>query len=79
VFQHKAYETFAELEKYADTDYLAEIVTDLSEFQDKVRKVEDALISLKKVEQIYKSNYTDIHSKTCKVKRNISLLYLKID
>ena len=30
-YQNKAYETFAGLEKYADTDYLAEIVMTLSE------------------------------------------------
>lgn len=34
-FQYKAFETFSGLEKYADTDYLAEIVMTLSEFQDK--------------------------------------------
>ena len=33
--QQKAMDTFARLEKYADTDYLAQIVMTLSEFQDK--------------------------------------------
>jgi len=40
---------------------------------------EDALNSLRIVEKIYKNNYTEVHAKTCKVKRNISLLCLKTD
>lgn len=31
-YQNKAYETYCQLEKYADSDYLAEIVMNLSEF-----------------------------------------------
>ena len=31
-YQSKAMETFSDLEKYADTDYLAQIVMNLSEF-----------------------------------------------
>lgn len=78
-FQYKAYETFSGLEKYADTDYLAEIVMTLSEFQDKAGQTEEALNSLRIVEKILKNNYTEVHAKTCKVKRNISLLCLKTD
>lgn len=77
--QSKAVEAFLGLEKYADTDYLAQILMNLSEFQDKANMIEDALSSLRMVEKIYNNNYTDIHAKTCKVKRNISLLYLKSD
>lgn len=51
----------------------------LSEFQDKVGQIDDALNSLRIVEKIYKNNYTEVHAKTCKVKRNISLLCLKSD
>jgi len=32
---------------------------------------------LKQAEQIYEYNYGVVDKKTCKVKRNISLLYLK--
>ena len=78
-YQSKAMETFANMEKYADTDYLAQIIMTLSEFQDKANLTEDALSSLRMVEKIYKSNYSDVHAKTCKVKRNISLLCLKSD
>ena len=77
--QQKAMDTFARLEKYADTDYLAQIVMTLSEFQDKAEMTQQALQSLRIVERIYKNNYTEVHAKTCKVKRNISLLCLKSD
>jgi hypothetical protein len=42
-YQMKAMDTFSDLEKYADTDYLAQIVMNLSEFQDKANLTEDAL------------------------------------
>jgi len=35
--------------------------------------------SLRLVEKIYRNNYSEVHAKTCKVKRNISLLCLKSD
>jgi len=35
VYQTKAFDTFCQLEKYTDTDYLAQIVMTLSEQQDK--------------------------------------------
>lgn len=50
-----------------------------SELMDKAEKTEDALNNLRLVEKIYKGNYSDVHAKTCKVKRNISLLCLKLD
>ena len=78
-YQSKAVEAFSGLEKYADTDYLAGIIMQLSELQDKAGQVEDALESLRVVEKIYKNNYSEVHAKTCKVKRNISLLCLKSD
>lgn len=40
---------------------------------------QEALESLRIVEKIYKNNYSEVHAKTCKVKRNISLLCLKSD
>lgn len=51
----------------------------LSEMQDKANMTQQALESLRIVEKIYKSNYSEVHAKTCKVKRNISLLCLKSD
>ena len=79
MYQSKAVEAFLGLEKYAETDYLAQILMSLSEFQDKQGLIEDAMSSLRLVEKIYKNNYSEVHSKTCKVKRNISLLCLKSD
>ena len=78
-YQNKAVECFLGLEKYADSDYLAQIVMTLSELQDRAGLNEDALTSLRLVEKIYRNNYSEVHAKTCKVKRNISLLYLKSD
>mmetsp|Transcript_2662 Transcript_2662/g.4475 ORF Transcript_2662/g.4475 Transcript_2662/m.4475 type:complete len:202 (+) Transcript_2662:566-1171(+) len=77
--QAKAVDMFSGLEKYTDTDYLAELVMTLSELQDKANQTEEALNSLRIVEKIYKNNYSEVHAKTCKVKRNISLLCLKSD
>lgn len=51
----------------------------LSELQDKANMTAEALNSLRIVEKIYKNNYSEVHAKTCKVKRNISLLCLKSD
>jgi len=51
----------------------------LSEQQDKANLTQEALNSLRIVEKIYKNNYSEVHAKTCKVKRNISLLCLKSD
>lgn len=33
--QQRAFDVFSQLEKYAETDYLAQIALNLSEFQDK--------------------------------------------
>lgn len=79
LYQSKAVEAFLGLEKYADTDYLAEILMTLSDLQEKTNLTEDALNSLRLVEKIYKNNYSEVHDKTCKVKKNISLLCLKSD
>ena len=44
---------------------------------EKVEKIDDALEVLKKAAKIYEYNYSVVDKRTCKVKRNISLLYLK--
>ena len=51
----------------------------LSEMQDLDERPMDALNSLKEVEVIYKKLYDLYSPQTCKVKRSISLLYLKVD
>lgn len=50
IYQKKAFETFSHLEKYTDTDYLAQIVMNLSELQDKANMTQEALTSLRIVE-----------------------------
>ena len=78
--QQRAFETFASMEKYEETDYLAEIATTLSELQDKAKMFHEALDSLRAVERILEHNHAgEISAKICKVKRNISLLFLKLD
>jgi hypothetical protein len=37
------------------------------------------LISLKQAKQILEDNYSAVDKRTCKVKRNISLLFLKLN
>ena len=76
-FQQKALKVFSELENYSDTDNIAGIAMTLSEWLEKVEKLEEALEALKQAEQIYEYNYSLVDKRTCKVKRNISLLYLK--
>jgi tetratricopeptide (TPR) repeat protein len=49
----------------------------LSEWLEKSDNIEEALQNLKTAEQIYEYNYSVVDKRTCKVKRNISLLYLK--
>lgn len=45
-FQNKALQTFSQLEKYSNTEFLAHIAITLSELQEKAVKFEDALESL---------------------------------
>ena len=42
-----------------------------------VDNIDEALEALKQAEQIYEYNYSVVDKRTCKVKRNIALLYLK--
>jgi tetratricopeptide (TPR) repeat protein len=49
----------------------------LSEWLEKVDKIDEALECLKTAEQIFEYNYSVVDKRTCKVKRNIALLYLK--
>ena len=49
----------------------------MSEWLEKSERIEEALESLKIAEQIYEYSYSVIDKRTCKVKRNIALLFLK--
>jgi len=61
-----------------DQDAIANTCITLSEWQENYEEnIADALESLKKAENIFEHAYGVVDKKTCKVKRNISLLYLK--
>ena len=68
---------FTEIENYPDQDMVANIAVTLSEWLEKIEKIDEALDCLKQAEQIYEYNYSLVDKRTCKVKRNIALLYLK--
>ena len=56
---------------------VAEIAITLSEWLEKAERIEEALEALKLAEQIYEYSYSVIDKRTCKVKRNVALLFLK--
>ena len=76
-FQKKALEIFGEIPKFSNTEFLAHIAITLGEIQEKAEQYEDALESLGHAKVILEDNYSLVDKRTCKVKRNISLLYLK--
>lgn len=78
-FQQRALNVFSNLEKFANTEFLAAISITLAELQEKSEQNEDALESLKQAKQILEDNYSALDKRTCKVKRNISLLFLKLN
>lgn len=49
----------------------------LAEMQEQAEGFSDALSSLMQAKLILEENYGEVDRRTCKVKRNISLLYLK--
>ena len=58
-------------------DHVADVAVTLSEWLEKAERVEEALEALKQAEQIYEYTYSVVDKRTCKVKRNVALLYLK--
>ena len=70
---------FSDLEKFANTEFLAAISITLAELQEKADMNEEALESLRQAKQILEDNYSAMDKRTCKVKRNISLLFLKLN
>lgn len=78
-FQQRALNVFNELKKFANTEFLAAISITLAELQEKAELNEEAIESLKNAKQILEDNYSTLDKRTCKVKRNISLLFLKLN
>eukprot|EP00347_Sterkiella_histriomuscorum_P020213 403338658 len=75
--QQKALTVYQSIEGFRDTDLVANIALTLSEWLEKVGQIDEGLEALKQAEQIYEYNYSVVDKRTCKVKRNIALLYLK--
>jgi len=65
------------LEKFTNTDFSAQISISLSEMLDRTEKYPEALECLISARSILEENYGQEDRRTCKVKRNIALLYLK--
>lgn len=49
----------------------------LAEMQEQAQQFSQALNCLHQAKQILEDNYGQVDKRTCKVKRNISLIYLK--
>jgi tetratricopeptide (TPR) repeat protein len=75
--QSSAHEIFSSIEKYFGSDFMANILVTMAEMQEKNDQLEDALASLIQAREIMIQNYSEHDKRTCKVKRNISLLLLK--
>jgi len=76
-FQKKAFEIFSDIPKFSNTEFLSQIAITLAELQEKAGLFDDALVCLHNAKDILEDNYSLVDKRTCKVKRNISLLYLK--
>lgn len=75
--QTKAFDVFSQIEKYANSDIITGILVNLAEMQETGEQFSQALNCLHQAKQILQDNYGQVDKRTCKVKRNISLLYLK--
>ncbi|CDW79587.1 tpr domain containing protein [Stylonychia lemnae] len=76
-YQRKALQVYQGLENFRDSDHIANIAITLSKWLEIVEQIDEALEALKQAEQIYEYNYSVVDKRTCKVKRNIALLFLK--
>lgn len=51
----------------------------LADYQEKAGALEAAIMSLSEAKNVLEENYSLVDKRTCKVKRNIALLYLKLN
>jgi tetratricopeptide (TPR) repeat protein len=75
-YQKKALSVYAELEN-AEPKKIANVAITLSEWSEKAENIPEAIDSLRQAQQIYEYAFGVMDKKTCKIKRNISLLLLK--
>lgn len=76
-YQTKAFAVFNEIDKFTNSDIITGILVNLAEMQESGDQFDQALNCLVQAKQILEHNYGQVDRRTCKVKRNISLLYLK--
>jgi tetratricopeptide (TPR) repeat protein len=75
--QTKAFAVFNEIDKFQNSDVITGILVNLAEMHESGDQFDQALNCLMQAKQILEDNYGTVDRRTCKVKRNISLLYLK--
>lgn len=76
-YQSKAFAVFNQIEKFSNSDIITGILVKLAEMQEQGQMFDQALNCLQQARQILEDNYGQVDKRTCKVKRNISLIYLK--
>ena len=75
--QEKALDIFEQTAKFHGTDFLAGVATQLSTWQEQAGQIAEALVNLGKALDIYKNSYGMEDIRTCKIKRNVALVYLR--
>lgn len=75
--QAEAQRIYESLEKYQGTDFIAGIATQLSTWQEQTGQISEALVNLQKALEIYERSYGMHDVRTCKIKRNIALVYIR--
>lgn len=68
---------YSEIDKFQNSDVVTGILVNLAEMHESGDQFDQALNCLLQAKQILEDNYGKVDRRTCKVKRNISLLYLK--
>ena len=74
--QEKAQVIYDSMEKYAGTDFAAGIATQLATWQENIKQMESAYNNLCKALEIYERSYGVYDIRTCKIKRNLALVYI---
>ena len=75
--QSKAQQVYEKQEKYQGTDFIAGIATQLSTWQEQTGLIDESLVNLNKALEIYEGAYGLEDVRTCKIKRNVALVYLR--
>lgn len=76
-FKVRAYDYFAETDKYLMSETLAELACSLAQMFEDNNQVHEALEKLTKALDIYQTNFGVEDQRSCKVKRRIALIHLR--